>query len=171
MAHSDHGEFREEFHGDDHPYSYDHTEPQYSLLWIIGGVIVILLVFVGIGIQFYYENTESATLYDRVLSQDSWQLRDLRNKEQWELTHYGYIDQTKGQVRIPVDQAMKLVIQESASPKYPTSAYAVKTPEQLAAAAPAVSQPGAAAAGNTQNQGITSNPNVQQSTQPQQPHK
>ena len=35
-------------------------------------------------------------MHERVLSQDNWQLQDLRNKEQWELTHYGYVDKNKG---------------------------------------------------------------------------
>lgn len=172
MAHGDHSEFREEF-GGEHPHSYDHTEPKYSLIAILGGVTVVMLIVVAIGIQLYYERTEEAEVYQRVLSQDSWQLRDLRQKESAELGSYGYVDQAKGAVRIPIDQAMRMVAQEAAEnrPKYPTQPYAIKTAEQLAAATPAVSGQGAAAAAASQNQGITSNPNVQQSSTPQQPHK
>ena len=70
-----------------------------------------------------------------MLSQENWALRDLHKKEQWELTHYGYVDKSKGTVRIPIEQAMKLVAQDAAAnaPKYPTTAYPVKTPEELAA--------------------------------------
>jgi hypothetical protein len=174
MAHSDYGEYREEFHGE-HPHSYDHTEPKYSLLWIIGGVILALLIFVGIGIQLYYEQSEETTVYNRVLSRDSWQLQYLRRTEAQELSSYGYVDPQNhaAGVRIPIDQAMRMVIQDAAAnhPKYPTAPYAVRTETQLAANPSGVSPAGAAAAAGAQTSGVPSSPNVQQSNVPQQPHK
>ncbi len=168
---ADHSEFREEFPGE-HPHEYDHSEPKYSIISILGVVTVILLIVVGIGIQQYYNRTEESLVYNKVLTQPNWVLQDLRNKENWELTHYGYFDKAKGAVRIPIEHAMKLVAEDAASnkEKYPTSAYAVKTAAQLAAGGQ-VSQPGAAAAENTQSQGVTSSPNVQNPSVPQQPHK
>ena len=172
MAHSEHGEYREEFHGE-HPHSYDHTEPKYSLLWIIGGVIVGLLIFIGIGVQFYYERAEQSTVYRRVLSQDNWQLQYLRKVEDQELSSYGYVDPKAGTVRVPIEQAMRMVVQEAAEnrPKYPTAPYAVRTDAQLAASPTGVSQPGAAAAAGAQSSGVTSSPNVQQPSVPQQPNR
>ena len=127
------------------------------------GVTVVLLIVIGIGIQAYYELIYTNEEFNRVISQENWALRDLRNLEQWELTQYGYVDKTKGTVRIPIDQAMQMVVQDAAQNKlsYPTGSYPVKTPEQLAAGSPVVSQPGAAAANAAQNSGQTSSPNVQ----------
>ena len=172
MAHSDHGDFREELHGE-HPHSYDHTEPKYSLLWIIGAAIVILLIFVAIGIQMYYERTETAAVEERVLRQENWNLQHLRRAEQQELTSYGYVDQKAGTVRIPLDQAMRLTIEEAASgrTKYPTTAYAIKTDQQLQVNPSGVSPQGAAAAAANQSTGITSSPDVQQPARPQQPNR
>jgi hypothetical protein len=172
MAHGEHAEYREELHGE-HPHSYDHSEPKYSLIWILGIVTVVMLIIVALGIQFYYEYVFERATQDKVLSQDSWQLRDLRNREQWELSHYGVVDQGKGTVRIPIDQAMRMVAQEAAEgrTKYPTNPYPVKSPEQLAGNPTGVSQAGAAAANAAQNQGVTSSPHVQQSTTAQQPNK
>ena len=51
-------------------------------------VTVVFLALIGIGIQNYYDLTYENEEYTRVLSQPNWQLQDLRNKEQWELTHY-----------------------------------------------------------------------------------
>jgi hypothetical protein len=118
---------------------------------------------IGIVIQVYYEQTFTRDTYERVLSQPSWQLRDLHNLEDWELSRYSYIERDKGTVRIPIGEAMRLTAQDAAAnqPKYPTASYRVKTPEELAAAAPAVSQTGAAAANADQNQGATSSPNAQ----------
>lgn len=159
----DHSEYREEIPHGDHPLSYDHSEPGYRMIAIYMSVTVVLLIFIGIAIQGYYDLTYSQDEYNRVLSQDNWALQDLRNKERWELSHYGYIDKTKGTVRIPIEEAMKLVAQDAAAnaPKYPTTAYRVKTPEELAAGGAPVSQPGAAAVNAGQNSGSQSSPNVQ----------
>ncbi len=76
-----------------------------SLLYMAATVVGLALV--GIAIQAYYDLIESKEVYEQVLSQDNWQLQDLRNKEQWELTHYGYVDKNKGVVRVPIEQAMQ----------------------------------------------------------------
>lgn len=166
---SDHSEYREEFDLE-HPHEYDHSEPQYSVISILGVLTVVLLIVVGIGIQQYYDRTEESLIHNTVLTQPNWVLQDLRNKENWELTHYGQYDKTKGTMRLPIDQAMKLVAEEAASSKekYPTAPYAVKSAAQLAAGG---AQPGAAAADATQAQGVTSSPNVQHSAPSQPAHK
>jgi hypothetical protein len=160
---ADHGEFREEF-ADEHPHSYDHTEPKGSLLFILLGVTVILLLFTAIGIQYYYETLRENEVYDRVLAPSNIQLVDLRNKEDQELHSYGYVDKNAGKVRVPIERAMTLVTQEARSGqmKWPTASYKIRTPEELAAqAATPVSQPGATAADNAQAQGTGSSPETQ----------
>jgi len=159
-----HSEYREEIPHGDHPVSYDHTEPKSRAIAIYMAVTVVFLALIGIGIQNYYQLTYENEEYTRVLSQPNWQLQDLRNKEQWELTHYSYIEKDKGTVRIPIDQAMQLVARDAAEnhPRYPTAPSHVKTAAELAAAgSPAVSQPGAAAANAAQESGQKSSPNVQ----------
>ena len=121
----------------------------------------------------YWDRFETATIHERVLSQDNWNLQHLRNAESKELTSYGYVDPKAGTVRIPLDQAMRLTIEEAASgkTKYPTNAYAIKTDQQLQVNPTGVSPQGAAAAAANQSTGITSSPDVQQPARPQQPHK
>jgi hypothetical protein len=162
MAMAEHGDFREEF-PDEHPHSYDHTEPKGSLLFFLIGGTVALLLLTTIAIQFYYEKLRETEVYERVLVPDNFQLRDLRTKEDQELHTYGYSDKATGKVRLTIDRSMQLVAQEAKENrvKWPTAPYAVKTPEQLAAS-PAVSPQGAAAANNANNQGTGSNPAVQQ---------
>ena len=92
----DHSQYREEIPHGDHPLSYDHSEPGYRMIAIYMSVTVVLLIFIGIAVQGYYELTYTQDEYNRVLSQENWALRDLHNKERWELTHYGYIDKSKG---------------------------------------------------------------------------
>ena len=160
---ADHVEFREEF-PDEHPHSYDHTEPKGSLLLILIVLTAVLLALMGIGIQYYYQTLREHEIQQRVLIPENNQLRDLRDKEAYELSTYGYTDRTAGKVRIPVERAMQIVAQEAKENrvKWPTAPYKVKTPEEMAASA-AVSQPGAAAATDANRQGTGSNPAVQPS--------
>jgi hypothetical protein len=164
MAGHDHEEFREELYGH-HPQSYDHREPNFLVLAVLGVTAVVGLGVIAIAIQFYYEGFFEHQTYQKVLSQENWALQDLRKKETQELQSYGYEDAAKATIRIPIDQAMQLVVKESAENRlrYPTNPYPVKSDEQLKANQPAVSQPGAAAAISGQQQGGTSNPNAQES--------
>jgi len=164
----DHSEYREEILHGDHPQSYDHSDPHARSIALYMFATVVGLALVGIAVQAYYELIESKEVYEQVLSQDNWQLMDLRNKEQWELTHYGYVDKNKGLVRVPIEQAMQAVAQDAAEnkPKYPTNSYRVKTAAELAAAgAPPAAGAAGAAAGSSPAPG-GSNPNVQQTPAP-----
>ena len=158
---ADHSEYRELF-DEEHPHSYDHSEPRYSIIAILGGLTVVLLFLVAIGIQAYYVRTEETVVYDSVLSRDNIQLQELRNKEAWELSHYGYEDAEKKVVRIPIEQAIKLVIQDAQTGqvRWPTNPYPVRTEEQIQNAVPRVAQPGAAAVIERQNEGVTSSPDA-----------
>lgn len=163
----DHSEYREDLQLEDYPHSYDHSDPKASILFIFGGATVVLLILVSAGIMFYYDTTLSEQVFTKVLTVDSDQLKKLRATEDHELYTYGYADRAAGKVRLPINRAMELISTEAAENriKYPTNSYAIKTPEQLAAAgSPAVSQPGAAAAGSSLQQGAGSNPNVQPSS-------
>ena len=161
---SDHGEFRDEF-PDEHPHSYDHSEPKGSLLFIFFGITVVLLFIIGIGIQLYYEQVREREVQTRVLAPESFQLRDLRNKEDQELHSFGYTDKNAGKVRLTIDRAMDLIAAEAKSGqmKWPTAPYAVKSANELAVNPSGVSQAGAAAAvaAQDQPQGVGSNKDAQ----------
>ena len=142
-----HSEYREEFDLE-HPHSYDHSEPKYSLIAILGVLTVVLLILVGIGIQGYQQRTEENIIHRTVLSRDNIQLQELRNRERWELTHYGIEDKQKGTVRIPIDQAMRLVLDDAKAGRvhYPTNPYPVKTEEEIGNLVPPVARSASRAA-------------------------
>jgi hypothetical protein len=128
-----HGEYREEFHVEDHPHAFDRSEPSYSAIAVFGGVTVVLLFFVAIGIQFYFDQTREHRIFTDVLSRDNHQLKALRAQEDRELHAYKYADREKGIVRLPIERAMELTAQAAAANRlwYPTSPYPIKTEEQL----------------------------------------
>lgn len=157
---AEHGEFLEQF-PDEHPNSYDHSEPKGSLLFVFFGISVVLIITVALGVQYYYDQVREKEIYERVLAPENTQLLGLRAQEEKDLYTFGYADKNAGRVRLTIDRAMDLVATEASEnrSKYPTASYRVKTPEELAAGTP-VSQPGAAAVNNATNQGVGSNQNV-----------
>jgi len=133
---------------------FDKSEPRAGAIAAFGVVSVIMLVLLIFAVQGYFDKVYQQAVFDKVLSAPSEQLRDLRARDAWNLTHYMYGDLNKnsGRVRIPIDRALQLYAQEAAEGKlfYPAKATAPKkddymqplTPEQLnapAASAPAVS--------------------------------
>jgi hypothetical protein len=113
---------------------YDHTEPEAPPIWAFTVGSVILLVVVIFAIQQYFEKTWNDAVFDKVLAAPSQELQDLRNRDDFALTHYSYQDKGKGVVRIPLDQAQELFLQEAAQGKtfYPAKATLPKTEEQEA---------------------------------------
>ena len=56
-----------------------------------------------VAIQGYFEHIWTQAVYEKVLAPPSEQLKEVRGRDDWNLTHYMYMDKPSGQVRIPVD--------------------------------------------------------------------
>ena len=127
---------------------FDDTEPEAAPIWAftVGSVLVLVLVIWSL--QQYFEKVWNDAVYERVLAPTSVQLQDVRNRDEWALTHYQYQEPTKKQVRIPIDRAEELFLKESAAGKtfYPAKPTLPK-PETPDAAAPGAAAPGAATPG------------------------
>lgn len=118
---------------------YDHGEPKSAAIagLAIGSVVVLILTILAL--QAYFDKVWNQAVYEKVLAPPSEELKALHNREDWQLTHYQYVDQKSGTVRIPLDRAMELFAQEAAAGKlfYPAKATAPKKEEPPAAAPPA----------------------------------
>jgi hypothetical protein len=135
---ADHDEFREVIELDDeHPHSYDRTDPAGKFIFAVGAGIVAFVIASGIAITFYFDRVQEEQIYTRVLAPENNALKDLRTKEDQELHSFGYIDRPTGKVRLTIDRAMQLIAQDAKNgqPKYPTAPYRMRTKEELAAAA------------------------------------
>src|SRR5579863_4651977 len=123
---------------------FDRSEPSSGAIaaFMIGSLV--LLVLTILAIQQYFDHIWNQAVYEKVLAPPSEQLKEVRGRDDWNLTHYMFMDKASGQVRIPIEKAMELNLQDAASGKtfYPAKAYVPK-PELPAVAAPA---PGAAPA-------------------------
>lgn len=116
---------------------YDHSEPQAMAIAAFGISSVVLLGLTIFALQAYFNKIWNEAVYEKILAPPSEQLKDLHNREDWNLAHYGYLDKKTGQVRVPVDRAMETFAKEAGDGKlfYPTKSYAPKKEEPAGAPA------------------------------------
>jgi hypothetical protein len=118
---------------------FDHTEPQSGSIAMFGIGSVVLLVLTIVALQVYFNKIWDEAVYEKILAPPSEQLIELHQREDWQLTHYQYVDQKSGAVRLPVERATRLFLEEQAAGKsfYPTKDVMPKKEEPAAAAAQA----------------------------------
>jgi hypothetical protein len=121
---------------------YDRDEPSAGAIVAFAVISLLLLVLTIGAIQQYFEHIWNQAVYEKILAPPSELLREVRGRDDWNLTHYMYMDKTSGQVRIPVERAMELNLQDAAAGKtfYPAKATVPKNE------APAFAVPGQAPA-------------------------
>jgi hypothetical protein len=126
---------------------FDRAEPSASAIATFAIGSLVLLVLTIVTIQQYFDHIWNQAVYEKVLAPPSEQLKEVRGRDDWNLTHYMFLDKPTGQVRIPIDKAMELNLQDAAAGKtfYPAKAYVPKpeVPAAPAPGAPAVAPPAA----------------------------
>jgi len=130
---------------------FDAGEPNSGAVWAftIGSVVVMILVIFAV--SAYFQQIYNEAVYEKVLSVPSDQLRDVRNRDAWNLTHYMYgdLDKSSKRVRVPIDKAIEMLAGEAAAGKvfYPGKPTVPKKEEPAAPAAGAAPAAAAAPAG------------------------
>jgi hypothetical protein len=120
---------------------FDPAEPQVNAIAFFGIGSVILLVVMILALQSYFYKIWDEAVYQKILAPPSEELIHLHQREDWNLTHYGYFDKASGAVRIPISQAMETFAQEAAAGKLFYPAKATSPEKDVVPPAPA---PGAA---------------------------
>jgi hypothetical protein len=109
---------------------FDRSDPQVAKIFLFTIVSLAVLVLLIVAIQGYFEDIYAKAVYEKILSAPSEQLQDLHNRETWNLTHYMYGDHNEksGRVRIPLDKAMEMNLEDAQAGKtfYPAKAAPVK---------------------------------------------
>jgi hypothetical protein len=129
---------------------FDRDEPSAAAIVVFAVGSLVLLVLTIVAIQQYFDHIWNQAVYEKILAPPSEQLRAVRGRDDWNLTHYMFLDKPSGQVRIPIDRAMELVLEDAAAGKtfYPAKATVPKKEEPAIAppVAPAPGTPGTPAA-------------------------
>ena len=118
---------------------FDRTEPKTGTIWFFAiGSVIVLIVVIG-ALQQYFDKIWNEAVYQKVLVPSSPELKTVRARDDWDLTHYMYLNKETGQVRIPVEQAQELFMKEvvAGKPFYPGKPTVPKKEEPDASASAA----------------------------------
>ncbi len=128
---------------------FDRAEPDARSIWLFTVLSIVSLILVLVAVQQYFVKIWDEAVTEKVLIAPDSQLQMVRGRDAWDLTHYMYLDKKTGQIRIPVDRAQDLFLQEVADGKafYPGKPTVPKKEEPAAGAPAAPGAPGAAPAG------------------------
>jgi hypothetical protein len=88
-------------------------EPNAPLTALVGIVSAIVLFVVVVLLQAFFYRAEQEENVRKVVAVAPQELSQLRAQQQELLHSYKVVDQQKGVVAIPIDLAMKLVVQEA----------------------------------------------------------
>jgi hypothetical protein len=92
---------------------FEAAEPRSGAIALVGAGIVILLVLIIVGVEAYYDRVRDQQIFVKQLQPVSEDLKALRAREDADLNSYRYIDRAKGSVRLPINRAMDLLIEEA----------------------------------------------------------
>ena len=127
---------------------FDRTEPYSGSIWgfAIGSVLVLVVTIWAL--QQYFDKIWNDAVQEKINAAPNLDLQTVRGRDDWDLTHYMYLNKDKGQVRIPLDRAQELFMKEVAAgkPFYPGKPSVPKKEEPDTTAAPAGAAPAPGAA-------------------------
>jgi hypothetical protein len=126
---------------------FDRTDPSAKWIWAFAAGSVIVLAMTIFALQQYFEGIWNQAVYQKVQLAPNQDISFVRGRDDWDLTHYEYLNQKSGQIRIPLDRAQELFMKEigAGKPFYPGKPTVPKPEEpDTTAAQPGAAQPGAA---------------------------
>ena len=78
--------------------------------WVVSWIVLFIVLCI---VLVWFQSVTNRQVYVKVENVGSKSLADLRGMEKEKLSRYGFVDQAAGVVRIPVEQAMKLEVEDS----------------------------------------------------------
>lgn len=102
-------------HDQNHLNDVDYERSDVKVVGIGVAIAVGLLLVAAalVAVDQFFILSEEKMKYEVALKPQSKLLRDIRAREDQILTSYGVVDSTKGTYRIPIEQAMQMMAQET----------------------------------------------------------
>ena len=88
-----------------------HEDTNSPLILVIGAVSGFLVIVIVIGLQAWFLSEEQTELSQVYSEAENYQLQELREEQERNLSTYRWIDREKQIVAVPVDEAMKMLIE------------------------------------------------------------
>ena len=96
---------------------FDPTEPDSGrITFFVVASVITLIVVIG-ALQNYFDTEWNVQISDKVTNAVSPELKDQRALENWRMTHYEYTTDQKKEVRLPLDVARQLVLDDAKAGK------------------------------------------------------
>ena len=80
---------------------------------LAGGAAIIVLIFLILFSLDYFDTTQEESVDKAAIKSKLMELREMQEREAEILTSYAVIDSVKGIYRIPVEEAMKILVNEA----------------------------------------------------------
>lgn len=93
-----------------------YDDPDVPASVVVGVVGAILLFVIIVGLQALFYRMDEGERSRKVYEQPDQALQQLDADQLGALTSYGWVDQQRGVVHIPIERAMALVVEESRTP-------------------------------------------------------
>ncbi len=87
----------------------DLNTPKIVLIGIISALLIFIII---VAVQAWFYHYYEQIYQERVVNQESEELKNLRANQQEILNSYRWIDQDNNTVAIPIDRAMELVLED-----------------------------------------------------------
>jgi hypothetical protein len=118
-------------HDDAHaPTEAEGDKPKNGVIVAFGVATIVSLLIMIVAVREIFVAIFDREIHDKVLAVQSSELRALRAAEQQKLTHYQWVSQKDGVVRIPVDRAVELTLATYRSPPPPPTMKEEPKPEE-----------------------------------------
>lgn len=107
---------------------YEESDAEVGFIAWSDVAIVIFIIVTIFAVQSYFNSLRNHEEFVKVLEPVSEDIRNLRAREDSELHSYKYIDRQAGTVRLPIQRAMELMVNEASAgkPAYPQNSQRVK---------------------------------------------
>ncbi len=93
--------------------SASRTEPKASVTAVVGVVFAVVVFVLIVALQWYFHRVEQAEVERKVLVVAPEELSQLRAKQEEQLNSYRWVDKGQNVITIPIDVAMRRVVEES----------------------------------------------------------
>jgi hypothetical protein len=110
---------------------FDPSEPDAHRITLFVILSVSTLLVVIVALQNYFDSIWNVTVEEKVLAAPAPALKDQHDLENWRFSHYEYTTPEKTEIRLPMERARELVLEEAKAGKtfYPAKATMPKAEE------------------------------------------
>jgi hypothetical protein len=93
--------------------SYEKSDVNPRNLFIASAIVVFVIIVSIVVLNEIFLTSKEKMIYDKVLSVESAELRDIRAKEAEILNNYKLLNPQLGKYQVPIEKAMELLAEEA----------------------------------------------------------